>query len=352
MKATIDNLSCIFRLSDIPCVAIRGHVKPSGHVPGDSLNQHIPNHVWNAVYINTTWRLVDVTWGSGYMDQATGTYCKQSSSHYLFTEPRTFIKTHRPLHSKWQLLQDTVSLQQFSDMPVYGHTFHQYNLKTTGLYNGLVDVKYGSPFIFLIECDSYECDMTCIYGILRHKSSGLAINNRAVNLHQPSQGSVYVTVMVPFPDNFVLELYLKSSLQDSLLLMVAVKAQPPAPCDIMTDKYLYTFYENITTFSEINGVSGYDIIPDKIKPGIYHINIKTPASVKVKLQYYYIKETQVTQGINNRILQRVNKKPNNIEIAARQGGVYKLVFYGRYYHQNKYTRLCTLIKYISHSYSF
>jgi hypothetical protein len=53
-------------------------------------------HAWNAVKIEGSWRLVDVTWAS----QVTGV-----REGFFMVPPEQFIETHYPSHSDWQLLK-------------------------------------------------------------------------------------------------------------------------------------------------------------------------------------------------------------------------------------------------------
>jgi hypothetical protein len=58
-------------------------------------------HAWNAVKINDTWQLVDVTWANNYM--ADGEYSKSFNGKYFLDTPETFVKDHLPLDPMWQL---------------------------------------------------------------------------------------------------------------------------------------------------------------------------------------------------------------------------------------------------------
>ena len=52
------------RASGIKSVKISGFANGYGYSPGEPVG-NVPNHSWNAVSINGTWKLMDCTWGAG-----------------------------------------------------------------------------------------------------------------------------------------------------------------------------------------------------------------------------------------------------------------------------------------------
>lgn len=96
------------------------------------------NHGWNAFYIDSTWYLADLTWGSGYLKRVPTLFDKVK--HSLFNEPvinkrwvyvkapdngyfnpssTSFLLTHMPLDPKWQLKNYPYILSGFEKgMPI------------------------------------------------------------------------------------------------------------------------------------------------------------------------------------------------------------------------------------------
>jgi hypothetical protein len=70
------------------------------------------NHAWNAVRLSGEWRLVDVTWGSGYVSGQEG-YERNFTSFWFGTEPELFAKWHFPQDPGWLLLDRKVTLPEF-----------------------------------------------------------------------------------------------------------------------------------------------------------------------------------------------------------------------------------------------
>lgn len=59
-------------------------------------------HAWNVVRIDSSWKLLDITWSNGYVNQM-NEYTKKFSDKYFFTLPAEFVKDHWPLDPMWQL---------------------------------------------------------------------------------------------------------------------------------------------------------------------------------------------------------------------------------------------------------
>ncbi|MFM7024412.1 MAG: transglutaminase domain-containing protein [Flavobacteriales bacterium] len=103
---------------------VTGYTKAGSYEPGDILVRE--DHVWNAVYYNDEWHLIDVTWGSGGIvrrKQIIGKflfnklhipyikkyrYIKGRSFSYLITDPKKLILDHLPAQPWWQLTEKIV----------------------------------------------------------------------------------------------------------------------------------------------------------------------------------------------------------------------------------------------------
>lgn len=96
----------------IECVVITGFAKGYSY-QGKPLDE--PNHTWNAVKLGKEWKLIDVTWGSGYVETENDTLVFQRSINlgYLFSKPEGFIIEHLPVETKWQLLRPPLSKVKF-----------------------------------------------------------------------------------------------------------------------------------------------------------------------------------------------------------------------------------------------
>lgn len=98
--------------ADIECEIINGKAKGYGYCGGKIKEE---NHAWNAVKIDSQWKLLDVTWGSGYGKEENGKlkYIPHLDLKYLFPDPNDFILDHLPSDSKFQLLDDKISEEKY-----------------------------------------------------------------------------------------------------------------------------------------------------------------------------------------------------------------------------------------------
>jgi hypothetical protein len=69
-------------------------------------------HTWNAVQIDSTWKLLDITWSGGHINLK-GEYVRKFNDRYFFRPPVEFIVDHWPLDAMWQLLERPVSKKEF-----------------------------------------------------------------------------------------------------------------------------------------------------------------------------------------------------------------------------------------------
>ena len=109
------------------------HIR-SGMIDGstkDITGQYIPdNHAWNWVEIKGKTYLLDATWASGYLDYNKGKYTRQFNEGFFLTPASIFVVNHYPSESKWQLLNDKVSLEEFKEFPAVGQGFFKYKVKS------------------------------------------------------------------------------------------------------------------------------------------------------------------------------------------------------------------------------
>jgi len=87
------------REAGLEVVTIKGYAKAYGHTAGTRFDK--PNHAWNAIRINGQWRLVDSTWGAGYVRN--GRYVKVLTETYFLASPEQMMFSHFPNDETWQL---------------------------------------------------------------------------------------------------------------------------------------------------------------------------------------------------------------------------------------------------------
>jgi transglutaminase/protease-like cytokinesis protein 3 len=104
-------------LANIECVIVDGYGR-TVETNVDKLG--MPNHSWNAVKLNGNWYLCDATWSSGFTEVASErvNYIAEYNDSYFLADPRIFVKNHYPLDSRWILLDNQPSIEEFIEGPI------------------------------------------------------------------------------------------------------------------------------------------------------------------------------------------------------------------------------------------
>ncbi|XP_052771924.1 uncharacterized protein LOC128211311 [Mya arenaria] len=111
---------------------ISGYAKGADYRPGQKFQPGTNQHSWNAVYIYGTWCVVDAHWAARRIigkQASTEEFHYQLDEYFFLTEPAQLIFTHFPDDPKWQLLERTVSLEEFENMPHMKPQFFKYGLE-------------------------------------------------------------------------------------------------------------------------------------------------------------------------------------------------------------------------------
>ncbi|MFL5741146.1 MAG: transglutaminase domain-containing protein [Flavisolibacter sp.] len=100
------------------------------------------NHSWNAVMIDSTWRLLDVTWASGYINGA-NEFVQRTDESYFLTPPAQFILDHYPEDLRWTLLDHVPALREFLFSPFKYKSFIKYSIFSLSPPNGTIESSIG-----------------------------------------------------------------------------------------------------------------------------------------------------------------------------------------------------------------
>jgi transglutaminase/protease-like cytokinesis protein 3 len=100
------------------------------------------NHSWNAVMIEGVWYLLDVTWGSGYLDYS-NTFIQSTDEFYFLTPPQEFVKTHYPEDLQWTLLPDPPTVKEFQSGPFKYRSFVKYGIRSFSPSTGIIEARVG-----------------------------------------------------------------------------------------------------------------------------------------------------------------------------------------------------------------
>lgn len=120
-KAVCSGYSNLFKYlatqMGIECVSISGYSKGYGSFEGERFTK--TDHAWNAIKVNSTWHLIDVTWGSGYGKTINGSLVtvKEFDDYWFMTNPDAFIFSHYPEDPQWCLTSINVQKHEFETLP-------------------------------------------------------------------------------------------------------------------------------------------------------------------------------------------------------------------------------------------
>jgi transglutaminase/protease-like cytokinesis protein 3 len=111
----------LFDCFNIKCEVVGGYAKGYGYKIGQKLT--IPDHDWNAVYIDKKWYFIEATWGSGYADPDKKPSIRNYQPYYFFTPPEIFIYNHFPENPEFQLLKTKISINEYKMLPNHNLNF-------------------------------------------------------------------------------------------------------------------------------------------------------------------------------------------------------------------------------------
>lgn len=133
----------------IKCEVITGLGKASA---GRLDKRFTSNHRWNAVFFDSSWHLLDVTWATGYVnykDQFERFY----NPNYFLTSPKEFIKDHYPEDARWTLLPNLPMLNEFFFSPFKMSAFNRYYIRSYTPVSGVINARVGDSVVFEIDAD-------------------------------------------------------------------------------------------------------------------------------------------------------------------------------------------------------
>jgi transglutaminase/protease-like cytokinesis protein 3 len=96
-------------------------------------------HAWNAVVIEGSSYLLDVTWDSGYLEGST--FTKRYQTSYFLTPPPVFGLDHFPEDSRWQLRGSPISRGDFFRQPMMSPEFYALGFELVSPDRSLVSVQ-------------------------------------------------------------------------------------------------------------------------------------------------------------------------------------------------------------------
>ena len=107
------------------------------------------NHTWNAIKIDGTWRLIDVTWGAGSIINGNANFEKEFNTIYFDTPTKLFFIKHFPDNGLWQ--NETIDQAIFLNAPVIFNEFIENNLEIIAPKSGIIEVVNNQKITFKMK---------------------------------------------------------------------------------------------------------------------------------------------------------------------------------------------------------
>ena len=113
------------------------------------------NHSWNAVYVDSSWQLLDVTWASGYISSGSKDFVKHFDDYYYLTAPDEFIRHHYPDDLRWTLLKNPPPLYEFHYTPFRQRSYVKYDITDYYPSRGIIEARLGDTVRLELETNNF-----------------------------------------------------------------------------------------------------------------------------------------------------------------------------------------------------
>ena len=133
------------RAAGLEVVTVKGQAKGYGFSTGGPMLAH----EWNAVRIRESWRLVDSTWGAGYVRD--GRFVRSFSERYFLASPDELVFSHFPDSSSWQLQMHKLSYREFEQLPLPGPAFFNLGIPGADAWQAVHGADFGSEFVHTFD---------------------------------------------------------------------------------------------------------------------------------------------------------------------------------------------------------
>jgi hypothetical protein len=105
------------------------------------------SHAWNAVKLDGKWELIDSTFGSGSVDKKA--FVKNFEPMFFGVPPEQMRFTHFPEDTKWQLLEKTITREDFDKQPLVQASLFKLGLSPASILKTTKSSSFGGfPEIF------------------------------------------------------------------------------------------------------------------------------------------------------------------------------------------------------------
>lgn len=135
-------------LNHIQSELIPGYARTKPYQIGNKMSA---SHTWNAVFLDTSWYFLDVTWAAGYCpendDGLLIRFVREFQPYYWLNDFGRFSRNHYPKNLYWGQ-QHNVSLETFFNRPHYYSADILENISSETPETGMLSARKGDSIIF------------------------------------------------------------------------------------------------------------------------------------------------------------------------------------------------------------
>lgn len=155
--AVCDGYARLFKIlcdyAGVRSAIISGFARYSG---GGASARFRSNHTWNAVFLDSSWHLLDATWASGYTNYNGTEFIRRYDDRYFLASPQSFIYDHYPDDPKWTLLSTPPTLNEFNHTPFKYLGFVKFKIVSFQPSKGIVEASVGDTIRFELETNELK----------------------------------------------------------------------------------------------------------------------------------------------------------------------------------------------------
>ena len=149
-KALLFKRLCAY--AGLHCDVVKGYSKSTEYLPGEEFVDTRYRNTWNAVYAAGGWRLIQCNWAMlNLHSKAERETRKFYQDHYFLTDPDKFIFEFFPINSEWQLMERSITIQEFEDLPLLRSTFFHFGLGKYNLINFTIQTLHRTVLFLGLE---------------------------------------------------------------------------------------------------------------------------------------------------------------------------------------------------------
>jgi hypothetical protein len=236
------------------------------------------------------------------------------------------------------LLDHQVSKTHFQEQPHYGLGFGLYGF-SCDIDNGVMHVPFGESFSFTFKCDQDKLQLNTRYKnvIVREAKSGLIIPDAIALCMDGISNCVHIHVVLPFPSQFVVEVYL-SDTTGEVKHLISVKLISSQSMISRAVPLHHILYSNHSTLSHVQ--------MSRIRPsktGKYIVKIHSKSSLKLKVGFHQVIGKQLIYAAGMRV---GCCKGGKLMMSVSESGIYKISIY-KESSDKSYLRLYTVVAFLS-----